>query len=104
MQLTIRIARGESIKSLGSVERGVAIEARLCAEDPDQGFLPSPGKIVRFEPPMGPGVRIDSGVVAGSTVPPDFDSLVTKVIAVGRDRDDARARLVCALQDMELVI
>jgi acetyl/propionyl-CoA carboxylase alpha subunit/acetyl-CoA carboxylase carboxyltransferase component len=104
VQLQIKIARGESIKSLVIVERGVAIEARLCAEDPNQDFLPSPGKIVRFEPPMGPGVRIDSGVVAGSTVSPDFDSLVTKVIAVGRDRDDARARLVCVLQDMELVI
>jgi acetyl/propionyl-CoA carboxylase alpha subunit/acetyl-CoA carboxylase carboxyltransferase component len=104
VQLQIKIARGESIKFLAIVERGVAIEARLCAEDPDQGFLPAPGKIVRFEPPMGPGVRIDSGVVAGSTVPPDFDSLVTKVIAVGRDRDDARARLVCVLRDMELVI
>ncbi len=104
VQLQIKIARGESIKSLVITERGVAIEARLCAEDPDQGFLPSPGKIVRFEPPMGSGLRIDSGVVAGSTVPPDFDSLVTKVIAVGKDRDDARARLVCALLDMELVI
>lgn len=104
VQLQIKIARGESIKSLVVVERGVAIEARLCAEDPDQGFLPSPGKIVRFEPPMGPRVRIDSGVVVGSTVPPDFDSLVMKVIAVGDDRDDARARLACVLQDLELVI
>ncbi|MCP4036466.1 MAG: ATP-grasp domain-containing protein [bacterium] len=104
VQLQIRIARGESIKGLEVKERGVAIEARLCAEDPDQGFLPSPGKIVRFEPPMGPRVRIDSGVVSGSTVPPDFDSLVTKVIAVGEDRDDARARLQCVLEDLELVI
>ncbi|MBW2723610.1 MAG: ATP-grasp domain-containing protein [Deltaproteobacteria bacterium] len=104
VQLQIKIARGESIKSLTVIERGVAIEARLCAEDPDQGFLPSPGKIVRFEPPMGPRVRIDTGIVLGSTVPPDFDSLVTKVVAVGEDRDDARARLACILQDLELVI
>lgn len=104
VQLQIRIARGESIKGVEVVERGVAIEARLCAEDPDQGFLPSPGKVVRFEPPLGPRVRIDSGVVTGSTVPPDFDSLVTKVIAVGDDRDDARARLECVLQDLEIVI
>ena len=104
VQLQIRIARGESIEGLEVKERGVAIEARLCAEDPDQGFLPAPGRIVRFEPPLGPRVRIDSGVVAGSTVPPDFDSLVSKVIAVGEDRDDARARLQCVLQDLELVI
>lgn len=104
VQLQIKIARGESIKGIEVIERGVAIEARLCAEDPDQGFLPSPGKIVRFEPPLGPRVRIDSGVVAGSIVPPDFDSLVTKVIAVGDNRDDARARLECVLQDLELVI
>ncbi|MCP4040096.1 MAG: ATP-grasp domain-containing protein [bacterium] len=104
VQLQIKIARGESIKSLAVVERGVAIEARLCAEDPDQGFLPSPGEIVRFESPMGSRVRIDSGVVTGSRVPPDFDSLVAKVIAVGADRDDARARLACVLQDFELVI
>ncbi|MDP6980633.1 MAG: biotin carboxylase N-terminal domain-containing protein [Myxococcota bacterium] len=104
VQLQVRIARGESIKGIEVAERGVAIEARLCAEDPDQGFLPSPGKIVRFEPPMGPRVRIDSGVVAGSTVPPDFDSLVTKLIAVGKDRDDALARLECVLEDLEVVI
>ncbi len=104
VQLQIRIARGESLKSIEITERGVAIEARVCAEDPDQGFLPSPGKIVRFEPPLGPRVRIDSGVMAGSQVPPDFDSLVCKVIAVGENRDDARAQLACVLEDLELVI
>ncbi|MCP4035504.1 MAG: biotin/lipoyl-binding protein, partial [bacterium] len=104
VQLQIKIARGDSIKSLAITERGVALEARICAEDPDQNFLPAPGEIVRFEPPLGPRVRIDSGVAMGSTVPPDFDSLVTKVIAVGENREDARARLSCALQDLELVI
>ncbi len=104
VQLQIRIARGESIKNVVIEERGVAIEARVCAEDPDANFLPSPGRILRFEPPLGPRVRIDSGVSMGSLVPPDFDSLVTKVIAVGDDRDDARARLECVLRDLELVI
>ncbi|MFB0977117.1 MAG: carboxyl transferase domain-containing protein [Myxococcota bacterium] len=104
VQLQVKIARGESIEDIEIRERGVAIEARVCAEDPDQGFLPSPGKIVRFEPPLGPRVRIDSGVVTGTMVPPDFDSLVTKVIAIGDNRDDARARLACVLQDLELVI
>jgi len=104
VQLQIRIARGESLKSLEFKEHGVAIEARVCAEDPDQNFLPSPGKILRFEPALGPRVRIDSGVATGSMVPPDFDSLVAKVIAVGKDRHEAIARLKCALEDLELVI
>jgi acetyl/propionyl-CoA carboxylase alpha subunit/acetyl-CoA carboxylase carboxyltransferase component len=104
VQLQIRIARGESVGNLPVEERGFAIEARVCAEDPDEGFLPAPGRIVRFEPALGSRVRIDTGVVAGSVVPPDFDSLVAKVIATGDDREEALANLACALQDTELVI
>ena len=104
VQTQIRIARGESLASLDFEERGVAIEARVCAEDPDQGFLPSPGFIARFDPALGPRIRIDSGVTAGTTVSSDFDSLVAKVIATGDDRDEARARLECALRDFELVV
>ena len=104
VQLQIRIAEGESIKDIRPVTRGVAIEARVNAEDPDQGFLPSPGRIARFDPALGPRIRVDSGVALGTTVPPDFDSLIAKVIATGATREEARARLFVALQDFELVV
>ncbi|MBI4516260.1 MAG: biotin/lipoyl-binding protein [Deltaproteobacteria bacterium] len=104
VQLQIRIARGEPLPATTGASRGVAIEARVCAEDPDAGFLPAPGRVVRCDPPLGANIRVDSGVVAGSVVPPDFDSLVAKVIATGAARDQALARLSCALSDFELVI
>lgn len=104
VQLQIRIARGEPLPAVAPPCRGVAIEARVCAEDPDAGFLPAPGRVVRFDPPLAPSVRVDTGVVAGSIVPADFDSLVAKVIATGDTREEARVRLVCALSDLELVI
>jgi acetyl/propionyl-CoA carboxylase alpha subunit/acetyl-CoA carboxylase carboxyltransferase component len=104
VELQIRIARGESLVGLSFVERGTAIEARVCAEDPDAGFLPAPGRIARFDPALGPGVRVDTGVAAGSAVPAAFDSLIAKVIASGRNREEARARLACALLDFDLVI
>jgi acetyl/propionyl-CoA carboxylase alpha subunit len=104
VQLQIRIARGESIRELGVRENGVAIEARLCAEDADESFLPAPGRIVRFDPALGHGVRVDTGAALGSEIPVGFDSLVAKVIATGRDRDDARARLVSALSDFDVVV
>jgi acetyl/propionyl-CoA carboxylase alpha subunit/acetyl-CoA carboxylase carboxyltransferase component len=104
VDLQIRIARGESLDGFSFVERGAAIEARVCAEDPDAGFLPAPGRIARFDPALGPRVRIDTGVAAGSTVPAAFDSLVAKVIASGKNREEARARLACALLDFDLVI
>ncbi len=104
VQLQIRIARGESIAALRVAERGVAIEARVCAEDPDAGFQPAPGTIARFDPALGPRLRVDTGVAAGSVVPPFFDSLVAKVIASGDNREEARARLSCALADFDIVI
>lgn len=104
VELQIRIARGETLDGLAFVERGAAIEARVCAEDPDAGFLPAPGRIARFDPALGPRVRIDTGVAAGSTVPASFDSLIAKVIAIGKNREEARAQLACALLDFDLVI
>ena len=62
----------------------MAIEARVCAEDPEADFLPAPGEIAVFDPALGPRVRVDSGVAAGCGVPPDFDSLIAKVIAERR--------------------
>ena len=104
VQLQIRIGRGEHLPPLDLPERGFAIEARVCAEDPDAGFLPAPGRIARFDPAFGPRLRIDTGVAPGSSVPSDFDSLIAKVIASGDTREEARARLVCALRDFDLVI
>jgi len=104
VRLQIRIARGEALPAHAPLARGVAIEARLCAEDPEAGFRPAPGRIVRFDAPLGPRVRVDSGVVAGCSVPAAFDSLIAKVIASGDTREEARARLVAALRDFELVI
>ncbi|HUI24459.1 MAG TPA: biotin carboxylase N-terminal domain-containing protein, partial [Candidatus Kryptonia bacterium] len=104
VELQIRLARGEPLPDFDGRSRGVAIEARVCAEDPDAHFQPAPGRVARFDPPLGPGVRVDSGVVAGSVVPADFDSLIAKVIATGATRAEARARLAAALSDFELVI
>ncbi|HYB12747.1 MAG TPA: biotin carboxylase N-terminal domain-containing protein, partial [Myxococcota bacterium] len=65
VRLQIRIARGEPLPAQAPFSRGVAIEARLCAEDPEAGYRPAPGRIVRFDAPLGPRVRVDAGVVAG---------------------------------------
>ncbi len=104
VRLQIQIARGESLASLAVEERGHAIEARVCAEDPDAGFRPSPGRIARFDAALGPRVRVDTGEAAGSRVVPAFDSLIAKVIASGASREEARARLAAALADTDLVI
>ncbi|HEX2484078.1 MAG TPA: biotin carboxylase N-terminal domain-containing protein [Myxococcota bacterium] len=102
--LQIRIARGESLAELPWKETGAAIEARVCAEDPDAGFAPTPGRVAAFDPALGPRVRVDSGVAQGSVVPGAFDSLIAKVIATGSTREEARARLACALADFDLLI
>jgi acetyl/propionyl-CoA carboxylase alpha subunit/acetyl-CoA carboxylase carboxyltransferase component len=104
VQLQIRIARGEALGRLDFPERGYSIEARVCAEDPDAGFLPAPGRISRFDPALGSRLRLDTGVASESVVPADFDSLIAKVIANGETREEARARLVTALKDFDLVI
>jgi acetyl/propionyl-CoA carboxylase alpha subunit/acetyl-CoA carboxylase carboxyltransferase component len=105
VQLQIRIARGEPLPETAStVDVGAAIEARICAEDPEADFLPAPGRIARFDPALGPRLRIDTGVASGARVPPDFDSLIAKVIATGATREEARARLVAGLVDFELLV
>jgi len=104
VEIQIRIARGESIADIPIQRRGIALEARVCAEDPDEGFLPSPGRIALFEPALGPNTRVDSGVMTNSEIASEFDSLIAKVITSGDDRAEVIARLSCALRDLELVV
>jgi acetyl-CoA carboxylase biotin carboxylase subunit len=95
----IRIAAGErlSVKELPPL-RGHVIECRVNAEDPARNFQPSPGKIEVFHPPGGPGVRLDTHVYAGYTVPSFYDSLIAKLIVQGRDRQEAIRRMHMALE------
>jgi acetyl-CoA carboxylase biotin carboxylase subunit len=99
----IRVAAGEplSVKELPML-RGHVIEVRVNAEDPERNFQPSPGRIDVFHPPGGPGVRVDSHVYAGSTVPPYYDSLLGKLICQGRDRPEAIKRMQTALESFVL--
>ena len=95
----IRVAAGEKLStSVLPPLRGHVIECRVNAEDPGRNFQPSPGKITTFHPPGGPGVRVDSHVYAGYTVPPYYDSLLAKLIVQGRDRAEALARMRVALE------
>ncbi len=99
VECQLRIAAGEPLP-LGQAElriNGWAIEARICAEDPDRGFLPSTGSITRYEEPRGRHVRVDSGVEAGSRVSVYYDSMLAKAIAWGESREAARLALVDAL-------
>jgi acetyl-CoA carboxylase, biotin carboxylase subunit len=102
----IRIARGERLtidpeRALTPV--GHAIECRIYAEDPDEGFLPSPGLVRGLRAPGGPGVRNDGGVAAGFTVPVYYDSMIAKLIAWAEARPDAIARMARALSEYEVL-
>ncbi|MCU1501716.1 MAG: ATP-grasp protein [Ilumatobacteraceae bacterium] len=83
---------------------GHAIEARLNAEDPQRGFAPAPGAISIFSVPVGPGIRVDTGVTEGDVIPPEYDSMIAKVIAWGSDRAEARSRLWRALSETTVII
>ncbi|MFN2601715.1 MAG: acetyl-CoA carboxylase biotin carboxylase subunit [Gemmatimonadaceae bacterium] len=95
----IKVAAGEklSVTEMPPL-RGHVIECRVNAEDPARNFQPSPGKIDVFHPPGGPGVRLDTHVYAGYTVPPFYDSLLAKLICQGRDRQEALRRMQVALE------
>jgi len=101
VHLQIRIAAGERLPfTQHEVQlRGHAIECRIYAEDPDNNFFPSPGKITLLLLPSGPGIRRDSGIYEGWNVPLDYDPLLAKLIGYGTDRTQATARLTRALQE-----
>ena len=101
VQQQIRVAAGErlSLRQRDIVSRGHAIECRINAEDPYR-FTPSPGRITSWHPPGGPGVRVDSHAYTGYFVPPNYDSMIGKVICYGDTREQAIARMRIALSEM----
>ncbi len=100
----LHVAAGGRLEGDAPVETGHAVEARLNAEDPDRDFAPSPGRIALLALPAGPGIRVDTGVAEGDTIPADFDSMIAKIIAYGRTRDEALARLRTAMSSTTVVI
>jgi acetyl/propionyl-CoA carboxylase alpha subunit/acetyl-CoA carboxylase carboxyltransferase component len=104
VKLQLHIARGGRLEREPPPVTGHAIEVRLNAEDPDNGFAPAPGTFALFRLPTGPGLRIDRGVTEGDRVAPEFDSMVAKLIAFGRDRPEALARLRRALAESAIVL
>lgn len=100
----LHVASGGRLEGEPPAERGHAIEARLNAEDPDRDFAPSPGRIAHLDLPAGPGIRVDTGVSEGDTIPADFDSMIAKIIAYGRNRDEALGRLRRAVTETRVII
>lgn len=104
VRLQLHVANGGKLEGTQPAETGHAVEARLNAEDPDRDFAPSPGRIARLALPAGPGIRVDTGVSEGDSIPADFDSMIAKIIAYGRDRDEALGRLRRAMAETTVII
>jgi acetyl/propionyl-CoA carboxylase alpha subunit/acetyl-CoA carboxylase carboxyltransferase component len=104
VKLQLHVACGGRLDPAPPPVRGHAVEARLCAEDPESGFSPAPGRIALLRLPAGPGIRVDVGVTEGETVAAEFDSMIAKVVARGRSREEAIARLRRALAQTAVVI
>jgi acetyl/propionyl-CoA carboxylase alpha subunit/acetyl-CoA carboxylase carboxyltransferase component len=104
VRLQLHVAGGGRLLGDKPAESGHAVEARLNAEDPDRDFAPAPGRIARLALPAGPGIRVDTGVSEGDTIPADFDSMIAKIIAYGQDRAEALGRLRRAMTETMVVI
>jgi acetyl/propionyl-CoA carboxylase alpha subunit/phage gp36-like protein len=104
VKLQLHVASGGKLEGEIPNSRGHAIEVRLNAEDPTSGFSPAPGKIEEFRMATGPGLRIDTGVIEGDEIPSEFDSMIAKIIAYGKNRPEALARLRRGLLDTSVVI
>ncbi|MEU8820873.1 biotin carboxylase N-terminal domain-containing protein [Actinoplanes sp. NPDC048796] len=104
VRLQLHVAGGGRLEGPQPAESGHAVEARLNAEDPDRDFAPAPGRIARLALPAGPGIRVDTGVSEGDTIPADFDSMIAKIIAYGADREQALGRLRRAMAETTVII
>ncbi|TMR20761.1 ATP-grasp domain-containing protein [Nonomuraea turkmeniaca] len=104
VRLQLHVANGGKLEGPLPGEAGHAVEARLNAEDPDRDFAPAPGRIARLVLPTGPGIRVDTGVSEGDIIPADFDSMIAKIIAYGRDRAQALGRLRRAMAETTVII
>ncbi|WP_369253139.1 ATP-binding protein [Geodermatophilus amargosae] len=104
VKLQLHVAAGGRLEGDPPPPIGHAVEARLTAEDAEQGFAPAPGRVELLRLPTGPGIRVDTGLGVGDAVPPQYDSMIAKVIAWGRDRPEALARLSCALRETTVVL
>ncbi|HEY5841209.1 MAG TPA: biotin carboxylase N-terminal domain-containing protein, partial [Mycobacterium sp.] len=104
VKLQIFVASGGTLDGECPGEFGHAVEARLNAEDADTDFAPAPGTVRLLKFPLGSGLRVDTGIAQGDVIPPDYDSMVAKIIAWGRDRSEALARLRTALRETTVVI
>jgi len=104
VKMQLRVAAGEPLPFSADdcAPRGHAIECRINAENPAANFRPGPGTLTRYRPPTGPGIRLDSGVYQGYTIPASYDSMIAKLVARGRDRDEAIARMRRALGQFEI--
>jgi acetyl/propionyl-CoA carboxylase alpha subunit/acetyl-CoA carboxylase carboxyltransferase component len=104
LKLQLHVAAGGRLEGEPPASVGHAIEARINAEDPALGFAPAPGRIALLRLPGGPGIRVDAGMSEGDSIPPQFDSMIAKLIAWGRDRTEALARLRRALAETTIVV
>ncbi|MGE0027258.1 MAG: carboxyl transferase domain-containing protein [Thermoleophilia bacterium] len=104
VKLQLYIATGGRLEGEPPPARGHAVEARVNAEDAERGFAPAPGTVDMLSLPTGPGIRVDTGISEGDAIPPEYDSMIAKVIAWGSDRREALARLRRALEEMRVVV
>ena len=104
VKLQLHVAAGGRLDGDPPLPVGHAIEARLCAEDPALGFVPTPGRLAHLRLPTGPGLRVDTGVIEGDGIPAELDPMICKLIAWGGDRPEALARLHRALADTVAIL